>query len=465
MKKIFFTITVGLFLFFNYSCTSRKTADSEFAPYYDSVYNYIQNNWEKYLSTQKDTTFPKVPYPGISYLKGSLTQFYWDSFFNNEGLLLEKKNQYIAKYHIENLLFEVEQLGFVPNMNANWAKSRSQPPYLSMMVKNYYDATDNKDKKWLEKSYFILRKEYNFWMDKTDKPIERHSTSVPGLIHYFHHGDTTDLLGIYDQMVNRLAYPKDAPLAQKLVQAVPYITEAGTGMDFTPRFEGRCPEFIAVDLNSNMYLYEKNFAWMVKELGLKGQPNWDSLANYRKEMINKYLWNEKRGLYLDYDYVNKRPGLVAAATTFSPLFAGIASQEQAEKVAKNLPLFEHRFGLSVVDKNTKEKLNYMWGNDDLWAPMQYLAIAGLRNYNLHEDAVRLSKKWMDLIAKNYISPTPAFSIVNKKDTVKYAKGRLFEKYSLKNGGSINADEYPALEILCWSAGVYTYAYKYVKSRE
>ncbi len=462
MKKILHLLLALVLLS---GCISKKTQDSEYASSYDSVYSYIQNNWEKYLSVHKDTTFPKLPHPGISYLKEFLTQFYWDSFFNNEGLLLEKKNQYIAKYHIENLLFEVDQIGFVPNMNSHEGASRSQPPYLSMMVKNYYESVEPKDKKLLEKGYFTLIKEYNFWMDKTDNPIENHRTSVPGLIHYFHHGDTSDLLSIYNHMVNRLAYPKEAPLATKLKQAVPYITEAGTGMDFTPRFEGRCPEFIAVDLNSNMYMYEKNFAWMVKELGIQHQPNWDSLADYRKKMINKYLWNEQSGLYLDYDYVNKRSGHVAAATTFSPLFAGIASQEQAEKVAKNLPLFEQRFGLSVVDKNTKEKLNYMWGNDDLWAPMQYLAIAGLRNYNLHEDALRLSKKWMDLITKNYISPTPAFSLVNGKDTVKYAKGRVYEKYSLKNGGSINADEYPALEILCWSAGVYAYAYKYVKSKE
>lgn len=463
-------ILVALSVVIVIACNSRQEkqsnwSNSKYASQYDSVYTYIQSNWTQYLKEgSMDTLFPALPNPGISYLDDLLTQFYWDSFFNNEGLLLEETNHYIAKYHVDNLLFEADTLGFVPNMNATWAQSRSQPPYLSMMVRSYYEKSGSKDVAWLKNAYRILMKEYGFWMDTSPSKLETHLTEgIPSLVRYFHHGDTADLLGIYDHMVSRLHYPADAPLSQKLIDAVPFIVEAGTGMDFTPRFEGRCSDFLAVDLNANLYLYEKNFAWMVSLLGLKDQPNWISLAEQRKEMINRYLWNEERGLYLDYDFVNKRSGKVAAATTFSPLYAGLASPEQAKRVLQNLHLFEHDFGLSVVDMNTKEELNYMWGNDDLWAPMQYLAIAGLRNYGFDDDAKRIAIKWMDLITKNYIDPIPAVALNNGDTSYIRSPGRTYEKYNLKNGGSINDDEYPSLEILCWSSAIYCYAYDYVKS--
>ena len=467
MKKLTRLYVVFIVLISFFGCKDSKQSklceNSPYSARYHEVYNYIQDNWDEYLSDgRQDTIFPKLPNPGLSYVKDFLTQFYWDSYFNNEGLLLEEKNHYIARYHVENLLFEADTLGFVPNMNSVWGMSRSQPPYLSMMVRNYYEQSGMNDKKWLKDAYDAVKKEYAFWMDLNDDPIENHLVDgIPSLIRYYHHGDTLDLLAIYDHMVVRLDYPADAPLSEKLEKAVPFIVEAGTGMDFTPRFERRCSDFFAVDLNSNMYMYEKNFAWMVQELGLSDEPDWEALAALRKEMINKYLWSDERGLFLDYDFVNNRHSKVAAATTFSPLFAGIASLDQAKRVASNLNLFEHDFGLSVVDMNTPEELNYMWGNDDLWAPMQYLAIAGLRNYNLNDDAQRIACKWMNLITKNYIQPVNEIWVSNQNDTVFRVPGKTYEKYSLKDGGSINDDEYPSLEILCWSSAVFAYSYHFL----
>jgi len=102
-------------------------------------------------------------------------------------------------------------------------------------------------------------------------------------------------------------------------------------MDFTPRFENRCPDFIAVDLNANLYKYEVILDFFVKELDLKNEPDWKEKAKRRKQLLNKYCWNETRGMFMDYDFINKRFSSVASITCLSPLAMGIASKTQAKK--------------------------------------------------------------------------------------------------------------------------------------
>ena len=51
------------------------------------------------------------------------------------------------------------------------------------------------------------------------------------------------------------------------------------------------------------------------------------------------------GLYFDYNFKTRQRRRYEFATTFYPLWAGIASPEQAARVVKNLPLFEAPGGL------------------------------------------------------------------------------------------------------------------------
>ena len=46
-------------------------------------------------------------------------------------------------------------------------------------------------------------------------------------------------------------------------------------MDFTPRFEGRCMNYIPVDLNSYLYGYEKDLAYYERELDLSDGRKWE----------------------------------------------------------------------------------------------------------------------------------------------------------------------------------------------
>lgn len=83
------------------------------------------------------------------------------------------------------------------------------------------------------------------------------------------------------------------------------LAEAEAGYDFTPRFDGRCSDFIPVDLNSNLYQYEVTMSDFARVLENGESKSWMDRAVERKQRINELLWNENRGLYLDYDMKTK----------------------------------------------------------------------------------------------------------------------------------------------------------------
>jgi alpha,alpha-trehalase len=59
---------------------------------------------------------------------------------------------------------------------------------------------------------------------------------------------------------------------------------------------------------------------------------WFARADFRREVIDKYCWNESKSLYFDYDTVQEKQSLYESATAFWPLWAGCASEEQGWKL-------------------------------------------------------------------------------------------------------------------------------------
>jgi len=449
LKKLFL---ISLILLLSFFTSNAQEYTSKYADKWKQINDSIRNNWDDELSKSAD-----LPNPYTGAFKYLPFMFYWDTYFINMGLNIHKYDA-VAKFNTENLLSVVDKYGFVGNASITpWGMNRSQPPYLSVMVRDVYESRFPRDTNFLKKAYQTLKKDYLFWTDTSKNAIEQHKTAVKGLQRFFHHAKDVEIEPQFEEIASRFNLPKNISFEQKVKTCIPYIVEAATGMDFTPRFEHRCPDFVAVELNALLYTYEKNLGWMATTLRLTNEPDWNKLAEERKKLMNKYLWNEKRGLYLDYDFVNKRGSKVAAATTFQPLWAGIATKEQAAQLVKNLPLLESEWGIATTEKCGEIK-NYQWGETSVWAPMQTIAIMGLDQYGYEKEAKRLAQKYLDLVAKNYFMPVPESFISDKKEK-KRVVGKLFEKY--KVDGTINDDEYKANEMQGWSAGTFAFCYQYV----
>jgi alpha,alpha-trehalase len=114
-------------------------------------------------------------------------------------------------------------------------------------------------------------------------------------------------------------------------------------------------------------------------------------------LINQYLWDAKRGLFFDYNFENGTRSTYDYVTTFYPLWAGLATPEQAKAVDQNLKIFERPGGLVTSTSETGGQWDSPYG----WAPLELLGVEGLRKYGFSADADRVSYKFLSTVAENF----------------------------------------------------------------
>ena len=444
---------VALFLLLFSACSSSPKVPELKAVHpekWTEIEQYIHDNWLKYVDT-----VPSMPKP-YSYALNPGTLYYWDVYFINEGLMIQKYWEQ-AQNNLDCFIFEIEKLGFIPNAN-RWGEDRSMTPYFAMMVKSFYEKSPYKDQAWLTRAHNAVVKEYEFWTNTNGNTIEDHSTAVPGLQRFSHHSDSARVIRFYDRVIQgRFQLDKEAPIEVKIRMGGNRLAEAEC-MDFTPRFDGRIMDFIPVDLNANLYQYEKVLAWLEQTLNISDGKAWEKKAEARAQLIRQYLWNEERGLFLDYDFVNKKHTPIASVITLMPLYWEFATKKEAERIVNNLSLFDSEGGLVVCEQSEQPYL-YQWGDAAVWAPMQFLTIGALDNYNYQDHAQYYALKWLNTVTSNFVSPQPATHRPFKFGDGTRSPGFLYEKYS--RDGSINDSEYPCSIMMGWTAATFLRAKQYI----
>jgi len=396
-----------------------------------TVLEYVKMHWQNTVRYEPEDkgTLLGLPYPYTVPCQKEKTMqqnFYWDTYFTNVGLL-RQGFQHLAKNNVDNLIYEVEKYGYVPNGNRTYFLDRSQPPYLSLMVREIFEQFQDID--WLKSAFETLRKEYDFWMKNRMTPI--------GLNRHFHHSTNGELVEFWDDVKNRLIF-KPKSRREILQISSQYLAEAETGWDFTPRFETHCADFVPVDLNSLLFMNEINAVHFCETLENTEKEIWLQRASKRKKLLNKYCWNQEQGLFYDYDFLNKRRGRIASLATFFPLWANLASMEQAKSVVRNLNRFEYEYGVSVCE-NSNQKIIYQWDYPNGWPPLFYITIAGLKNYGFINEARQIAGKYLKVVIKNF------------KQT-----GDLWEKYNVIDGSTKVKNEYEMPAMMGWTAGVFVY---------
>lgn len=373
--------------------------------------------------------------PGLLYLPepyvvpgGRFNEMYgWDSYFIQIGLLRDGLTP-LARSMADNFLYEIDNYGMILNANRTYYMTRSQPPFLTEMLLNVYKKTH--DRHWLAAALPQVEKYYRYW---TAMP---HLTPESGLSRYFDLGEgpapevvasERDLQGRadYDLVRQYLRTHKvtayDASLyydaAHDRLTPLFYKGDRSmreSGFDPSDRFGPFSVDIIhynPVCLNSLLYLMEMQTAEILRALDRAADAApWENRARERAAKINRLMWDSRDGLYYDYDFVNKRLRRYPFLTTFYPLWAGIATKEQAARVAANLRMFERPGGLET---STSESGN-QWDAPFGWAPLELIAVEGLRRYGFKSDADRISRKFLSLVDEQY---RRSGTIVEKYDVV------------------------------------------------
>ncbi|MEN8155775.1 MAG: trehalase family glycosidase [Bacteroidota bacterium] len=417
------------------SCKTKLPEDVQ------QVRDFISENLPNTIryNTQDSVDYFGLPNPySVPAIKGMFQEmYYWDTYFMNAGLIVEGHLEQ-AKNNTENILYQIDRFGFMPNGSHKRYLSRSQPPYASMMVRSIYENTG--DKEWLEKACKTLETEYaGFW-------IERRLTPT-GLNRYSNQAGDEELLTFYNYLFSRFPNFDTTGIAtdeQRIAVGSHFIGEAESGWDFSPRFVSRCEDFNPVDLNCNLYMYEQNFAYYYSELGWEGGEKWTERSEKRRELINKYCYNPDDGLFYDHDFVNGSLSETFSAANFNVMWSGVATEEQAAQIKNNLERLEMDYGITACEPGEREYV-YQWDYPNGWANLQYLAVFGLDKYGYKEDAQRIADKYTNLVVKNF------------KET-----GNIWEKYNVANGTIEVNNEYEMPPLMGWSASVFIITSEYGK---
>jgi alpha,alpha-trehalase len=402
------------------------------------VLSYIKNNWQRCIyQDQSGSGFGGVDLPYIyssPCIKGEgkfYFFFYWDTYFTNVGLL--KHGLYdVAKNNIRNMLWFIKQQGYMPNHVAIY--NRSQPPYLCRMVMDYLAATD--DSSIFAEAAEGLRQEYHFWTTARHTPT--------GLQRHGHHATAKGCEAFYSfKRVLAQGNPPEAPRDVKVEVGGQFLAEAETGWDFTQRFNSRCLDYNAVDLNGLLHDYELFLLKASAQLGWGDEKLWESRAQARRELTTQLLWNDSKGWFFDYNFVTGQHSEVWALSGMLPLFSGLATQAQAERARQNLHVFEREHGIAVTEDRPGCR-NYQWAYPNMWPPMVYVSVQALRRYGFEGDARRIAKKYVDTTV----------SLFEKT-------GQLWEKTEADTG-RVAGGEYEAAPMLGWSAGVFIAMHEFIE---
>jgi alpha,alpha-trehalase len=378
----------------------------------------------------------KIRDQGLLYLPdpyvvpgGRFNEMYgWDSYFIQVGLLRDHLDA-LAQDMADNFVYEIRNYGKILNANRTYYITRSQPPFLTEMLLGVYNRTH--DRKWLEDSVRATEEYYRYW---TSEP---HLTPATGLSRYFDLGEGPapevlaaerdsqgrthyDLVKQYfrthpvtDYDVSQYYDAKRNQLTSLFYKGDRSMRESG--FDPSDRFGPFSVDIIhynPVCLNSLLYVMESQMADIMRTLHRdKEEAVWRKRAVQRAALINRLLWDPSDGLYYDYDFVHQRRRKYPFLTTFYPLWAGIASREQAERVVRNLPKFERKGGLQTSTNRSGDQWDAPFG----WAPLQLLAVQGLRRYGYNQDADRISRDFLSLVRDQY---RRSGTIVEKYDVVR-----------------------------------------------
>jgi alpha,alpha-trehalase len=384
----------------------------------------------------KDIVGLPYPYTSPCVKEGFQQLFYWDTFFINQGLIRIGLAEQ-ARHNVDNLLFLLDQFSVVPSASRRSMANRSQTPFLSQMVRDVYQ--NKPDNAWLKAASKTLQTEYAFWMTRRLSPCGLNRSGNEATEQY--------LMGFY----RYLAKERFKGLAltnreEQLAFSRQALSEAET-WDFTPRYDRRAEDFCAVDLNSNLYVYEMNFAEFSRILNDGQEQAWLAKAARRKELIQALLWNERVGCYTDYDWRSQKQGALVSCASLFPLLAGVATPQQAERVVRKMrEVLEYEHGLATCEKKT-HAFAYQWDYPNAWPPLQWVAFEALDRYGFKEDARRIAEKYVRTVVRNFLKT-----------------GDLWEKYNAVEGTTEVKDEYQMPRMMGWTAGVFVRAAEYLDAR-
>jgi alpha,alpha-trehalase len=361
--------------------------------------------------------------------------YYWDSWFTMVGLQTGGHDDLVTAM-VENFAGLIDRYGHIPNGSRSYYLSRSQPPFFAAMV-------ELQGERALIARLPQLQREYQFWMEGADalKPGDAHRRVV-------RLADGSLLNRYWDDLTTPRdeAWLEDIETAKQSTRPASEVyrdlrASAESGWDFSSRWlaDGktlatiRTTAIIPVDLNSLLYMLERNIARGCKAARQDCERNMTARAQARQAAVLRLMWDEEQGAFVDYDWRSNRKLTQLTAATAYPLFADLADRNKARRVSATIRkslLMPHGLATTTVDTGQQ------WDDPNGWAPLQWVAIDGLRRQGENELAAVIAERWVAENARVYCRT-----------------GKLVEKYNVREAGEGAGGEYPVQDGFGWTNAV------------
>ena len=387
-----------------------------------------------------------LPLPGPYVVPGGRfgEMYYWDSYFTMLGLA-ESGRHDLLRSMADDFAWLIDCHGHVPNGNRTYYLSRSQPPVFALMVTLFERHGVHDALRYLPQ----LRREHDYWTREGGdlRPGEARGRCV-------RMSDGT--------LLNRYWDDRDDPREEEYLEDVTTAraqssrperevyrdlrAAAASGWDFSSRWcdEGaglagtRTTSIVPVDLNAFLHALETQIARLAAEDGDDATAaRFRALADARRAAMQRWLWDEEAGVFLDYDLLRDRRRSALTCASAAPLYVGLATPEQA---ARSTAAFRGRLLREGGIATSLSASGEQWDDPNGWAPLQWLAIAGCRRYGQHDFADELRRRWLATVGSLY-----------------RREAKLVEKYVLEHApeGAVGGGggEYPLQDGFGWTNGV------------
>jgi alpha,alpha-trehalase len=367
--------------------------------------------------------------------------YYWDSYFTMLGLA-ESGRPDLLEDMVQNFAFLIDAYGHIPNGTRSYYLTRSQPPFFFAMVGLLAPGDPA-----AAYARFLpqLETEYEFWMEGADgvaagaarrRVVRLDDGSI--LNRYWDDSDAPRDESYAEDVALARSTPRPPQTTWREIRAA-----AESGWDFSSRWfaDARTlgsidtTEIVPVDLNALMFGLENAIRAGCERSGDRDcAADFARRAEARRAAVDRTLWDSSRGVYLDYRWTQKQRIDRISAATLYPLFTAAASEAQAASVAvaTGRDLLKPG-GIVATAVDTGEQ----WDAPNGWAPLQWIAVSGLKSFGRDRLAETIACRFMVNVARVY------------RET-----GKLVEKYDViatsRPGGG---GEYPTQDGFGWTNGV------------
>jgi alpha,alpha-trehalase len=417
--------------------TARVVAGLPIGQHIDQLWSQLRRDTP---TVPRDSSALPLPQPYVVPGGRFRELYYWDSYFTMLGLEQGGRHDLVQDM-ISDFASLIDAYGHIPNGTRTYYLGRSQPPFFFEMVALGH--SQDPAAAWAR--YLPqLRREYAYWMEGAAE------LSAPGA-----HRRVVRLPG--GAVLNRYWDDIDAPRDESWREDVELAHSSGresaqlyrdiraaaeSGWDFSSRWlrdphslaSIQTTQILPVDLNSLLFGLEEAIRAGCERAGDRScVADFARRAAARHQAIDRYLWDARQGFYADYRWTDGQHTAVLSAATLYPLFESLSTASQAQRVAAAVQASLLDWGGLATSAQTTGQ---QWDAPNGWAPLQWIAVRGLRDSGDAALAATIACRWI-------LSVTAVYG----------RSGKLVEKYNVMTHGGGSGGEYPLQDGFGWTNGV------------